>query len=101
MFLNTKMQVKNILTEDVKSRCSDKLLYADFIERSEVDGLTSDEKRQLVQLIRKGKLPNYSTVMRSRQYIQASEPELSDSLTARQRKELEEIYRKEFKRYGK
>lgn len=97
MFKNIKRTVKNILSEDEKSRSSDKWLYSILVERGENDGLTARERRRLVYLIRKGKLPNFATVMRSRQYIQAQSPELTEKITARQRAELEEIYRQEFR----
>ena len=97
MFQNIMRTVKNILLEDKKSRSSDKWLYSVMIERGDNDGLTSRERRRLVYLIRKGKLPNFATVMRSRQYVQSQSPELTERITARQRAELEEIYRLEFR----
>ncbi|MBR1531726.1 MAG: hypothetical protein IJ643_06680 [Eubacterium sp.] len=90
--------VRSILTADIKSRCSDRWLYTKVLEVCEIDDLTADEKRQLLYLLRKAHLPNYASVMRARQYIQSTEPELSEHLTRERRQELEKEYRREFKR---
>lgn len=103
IFKNIRNLVRHILMTDEKSRCSDLYLYACVVEKWEVPSLTVSEKFTLSDLIKKGcdELPSFATVMRSRQYIQSNEPALNNRLSARKRRELEEIYRKEFKRYGK
>lgn len=95
-----KKLVRSILTADKKSRCSDKWLYTKLLEMSEIEGLTTEEKQTLIDLLRKARLPKFSTVMRARQHLQAREPELSEELTRERRKELEEKYRKEFSSNG-
>lgn len=100
-FRQIRKLVKSILTADIKSRCSDKWLYTKFLEMSEIDGLTATEKQQLIYLLRKAHLPKFASVMRVRQKLQAEQPSLSEAVTKKQRRKLEEEYRKEFSKYGK
>lgn len=93
--------VKSILTADIKSRCSDKWLYTKCLEMMQIEGLTASEKQLLIDLIRKARLPKFSSVMRVRQKLQAEQPSLSEAVTKKKRQELEEEYRKEFSKYGK
>ena len=98
-FKSIKSLVRSILTVDKKSRCSDKWLYTKYIENLNIEGLTGIEKQALISLMRKGKLPSYSSVMRARQYIQSAEPSLTEKVTIKKRRELEELYRQEYGRH--
>ncbi len=95
-FKQIRKLVRSILKDDIKSRCSDKWLYTKYLEMVQIEGLTASEQKMLIYLMRKAHLPNYSTVMRSRQDIQSKEPSLTENVTAKRRRELEEIYRQEF-----
>ena len=100
-FAEIKKLVKSILTEDIKSRCSDKWLYTKCLEHLKICGISLSEKEQLIYLLRKAHLPKFATVMRTRQQLQAEQPALTEKLTRQKRRELEEEYRREFSSYGK
>lgn len=91
-----RKRVRYILIKYPRARKSDKWLYIKYLELFGTFGLTSSEHRNLLRLLRKAKLPHYPSVWRSRQHIQKNEPSLVDNITARERRELEKVYRLEF-----
>lgn len=91
-------RVRYILRHYPEVRRSDTELYIRYLEEFGVLGLTGSEHRTLIRLLRKASLPHYPTIWRYRQSIQSKEPQLVDFATARERRAIEKIYRKEFKR---
>lgn len=101
-FQNISAKVKAILKNDVQAQRSDLYLWSCIIERSECRTLTAYEKGTLVYLLRKGDsekdgLPNYASVMRSRQKAQADNPELANGRVKLKRAELEKKFRDYFR----
>ena len=92
-----RKRVRYILRKYPRTRRSDKELYIRYIERFGTSGLTYSEHKALISLLRKAKLPHYPSVWRSRQFIQRNEPSLVDNITARERRELEKMYRLEYR----
>lgn len=94
-FKGISAKVKAILRNDEYARSSDLYLWSSVIENSKVETLTSYEKDTLTYLLRKGEksLPNFASVMRSRQKDQAENPELYAPRVRKSRAKLE----KEFK----
>lgn len=93
-----RKRVRYILRKYPRTRRSDKELYIRYLERFGTFGLNNSEHKQLIELLKKAKLPHYPTIWRSRQFIQRNEPFLFDGLTARKRRELEKEYRAFFRR---
>lgn len=100
-FKSYKMTVKYFLSVDKLSRCSDMYLYALCVEKTDIPPLTAREKRTLTRLLKKShfSLPNYATVMRTRQKLQSENPELAEKHCKKIRAELEQQYREEFKKH--
>jgi len=93
-------KVTELLKVDIKCRCSDMWLYTKYLEISNINGITGEEKANMIDLMRKAELPNYSSIMRARQAIQSKEPSLSEKITRKHRRELQNLYREEYSNYG-
>ena len=95
-----RQSVFNSLNDNPSTRKDDYVLLADVIRKQENRYLSDTEKQAIIDILlnwRKYELPNFSTVIRERRYLQIQFPYLIDKNIRAVRLEEEQRYHDTYK----